>query len=41
MLDKGIGLGYVPAELSKTGTMLQIEVRDKKIPAKIIKPPFI
>jgi len=41
MLDKGIGLGYVPAELSKTGTLLQIEVRDKKIPAKIIKPPFI
>jgi len=40
-LSKGIGLGYVKTECSKDGTEIFIVVRNKKIPAKIVKPPFI
>lgn len=41
ILNKGIGLGYVPREYSKTGTEIGIEIRDKVMPAVIIKPPFV
>ncbi len=41
MLDKGIGLAYVPVEWSKIGTQIEIEVRNKLLPATIIKPPFV
>ncbi len=40
MLDKGIGLGYVPIELSDIGTPLEINARGKSLPAKIVKTPF-
>jgi aminomethyltransferase len=39
-LQKGIGMGYVPRILSKTGTQIHIQVRKKAIPATIIKRPF-
>ena len=39
-LQKGIGMGYVPRILSKTGTKIHIQVRKKAIPATIIKLPF-
>jgi aminomethyltransferase len=39
-LQKGIGMGYVPRILSKTGTQIHIQVRKKGIPATIIKLPF-
>lgn len=41
ILEKGIGLGYVPQEFSKIGTTIDILIRDKHIPATIIKPPFV
>jgi len=41
ILEKGIGLGYVKKEYSKIGTEIEILIRNKKIPAKIIKPPFV
>lgn len=41
ILEKGIGLGYVKKENSKIGTKLTIKIRDKFIPAEIIKPPFV
>lgn len=41
ILEKGIGLGYVKAEFSKIDTEIDIKVRNKFIPAKIIKPPFV
>ncbi len=41
ILEKGIGLGYVTKEFSKIGTMIDIKIRDKFIPAEIIKPPFV
>ena len=40
LLQKGIGLGYVPSAFAKPGTALAIEIRGKIIPAVIVKPPF-
>jgi aminomethyltransferase len=40
MLDIGIGLGYVPAERSKTGTELVVDVRGKPRRAEIVKKPI-
>ncbi len=39
-LDRGIGMGYVPAEAAKPGTPLEIVIRDKAIPAEVVRPPF-
>ncbi|KGL63576.1 glycine cleavage system aminomethyltransferase GcvT [Polaribacter sp. Hel1_85] len=39
-LKKGIGMGYVPRILSKSGTQIHIQVRKKAIPATIVKLPF-
>jgi aminomethyltransferase len=40
MLDVGIGLGYVPAELSKRGTELVIDVRGRPRAAEVAKKPI-
>lgn len=40
MLQKPVGLGYVPTEKSKVGTELIVDIRGRKIPMKIVKPPF-
>lgn len=40
MLDVGIGLGYVPAAQSKSGTDIVIDVRGKPRHAKIVKKPI-
>ena len=39
-LQKGIGMGYVAADHTKPGSDIDIEIRGKKQPAKVIKPPF-
>ncbi len=41
MLEKGIGLGYVKKGFTKSGTEIEIEVRNKMVKAEIIKPPFV
>jgi aminomethyltransferase len=41
MLEKGIGLGYVSKNDSKIGTAIQIKIRDKLVPAEIVKPPIV
>jgi aminomethyltransferase len=41
MLQKAIGLAYVPTELSKLGTEILIQVRNKTVKATVTKPPFI
>ena len=41
VLDKGIGMGYVAREYSAFGTHIFIKVRNKSIPAEIVKLPFI
>lgn len=39
-LNKGIGLGYVPTELSTVGSEIFIRIRNKDIAAKVVKLPF-
>ena len=36
-LEKGIGMGYVPP--GTTGA-IEIEIRDRRVPARIVQPPF-
>ena len=39
-LMTGIGMAYLPAEFSKIGNLLSIEVRGKLFPAEVVKKPF-
>ena len=39
-LNRGIGLGYVKKDFSSVGQEVKIQIRDKFIPAKIVKLPF-
>ena len=39
-LNKGIGLGYVPADLSAPDSEIFIRIRKNDIPAKVVKLPF-
>jgi aminomethyltransferase len=41
MLEKGIGLGYVETAYSQPDTEVLIGIRNRKIPATIVKPPMI
>ncbi|HUE76522.1 MAG TPA: glycine cleavage system aminomethyltransferase GcvT [Longimicrobiales bacterium] len=37
---KGIGMAYLPAEATKPGTAIEIVIRDRAVPAEVVKPPF-
>ncbi len=39
-LNKGIGMGYVPKAMSKSGTEIFIEIRRKPVKAQVVKIPF-
>jgi len=39
-LQKAVGLGYVESAFAKEGTEIYIKIRDQKIKAKVVKPPF-
>ncbi|MDO3627083.1 glycine cleavage system aminomethyltransferase GcvT [Mucilaginibacter sp. BT774] len=39
-LQKAIGMGYVKNEFAKEGTEIFINIRDNKVKAKVVKPPF-
>ncbi|MGY5849482.1 glycine cleavage system aminomethyltransferase GcvT [Salegentibacter sp. F14] len=39
-LEKGIGLGYVPADIAGVGNKIQIQIRKKAVPATQVKLPF-
>lgn len=39
-LQKGIGLGYVPAKFSAPGAQFQIDIRGRMHPAVVVKLPF-
>jgi len=41
VLNKGIGMGYVAKEYSAFGTLVYVKIRNKTIPAEIVKLPFI
>jgi aminomethyltransferase len=40
MLDRGIGMGYVPVELAQPETELTIDVRGKPRRARVVKKPI-
>lgn len=39
-LQKAIGMGYVKNDFAKEGTEIFINIRDNKVKAKVVKPPF-
>jgi aminomethyltransferase len=39
-VEKNIALAYVPAELAKVGTDVAVRIRDKDVPATVVKVPF-
>ncbi|HVW13419.1 MAG TPA: glycine cleavage system aminomethyltransferase GcvT [Mucilaginibacter sp.] len=39
-LQKAIGMGYVTAPFAKEGTEIFINIRDNKVKAQVVKPPF-
>ncbi|MDT8414045.1 MAG: glycine cleavage system aminomethyltransferase GcvT [Flavobacteriaceae bacterium] len=39
-LNKGIGLGYVPAQLAIEDTVIYVQIRKNLLPARIVKLPF-
>lgn len=39
-LQKAIGMGYVNTAFAKEGTDIYIKIRDNKVKAQIVKPPF-
>ncbi|MEM6533303.1 MAG: glycine cleavage system aminomethyltransferase GcvT [Myxococcota bacterium] len=40
-LGAPIGVGYVPASDASIGTEIEIEIRGKSVPARIVKTPFL
>ena len=40
ILNKGIGMGYVDVKNASTGAEILIGIRNKHIPAVLVKPPF-
>ena len=40
-LGQGIGMGYVPVAQAKIGNKIHIQIRNKMVPATIVKPPFV
>lgn len=40
-LNIGIGMGYVTKEHSKSETEINVVIRDKKVKAKVVRPPFL
>ncbi|HWD90235.1 MAG TPA: glycine cleavage system aminomethyltransferase GcvT [Mucilaginibacter sp.] len=39
-LQKAIGMGYVKSEFAKEGAEIFINIRDNKVKAQVVKPPF-
>lgn len=40
-LKIGIGMGYVATEHAVIGSEIYVSIRDKKLKAKVVKPPFV
>ena len=39
-LNLGIGMGYVPPEFAKAGTVIEIEIRGKRAAAVVVAKPI-
>ena len=40
-LNKGIGMGYIAKEYSAFGTQVFVKIRNKAIPAEVVRVPFV
>jgi len=40
-LGHGIATAYVPVDLAAEGTVLDVEIRRRTVPARVTKPPFV
>ena len=40
ILQKGIGMGYVPSRVAQPGSFILIDIRGRLCPAVVVKPPF-
>jgi len=40
-VKKNIGMGYVPTEFAKAGTVIEIEARGKRAPAIVVTTPIL
>jgi aminomethyltransferase len=40
LLQKGIGLAYLPVDYTAPGTPLIVDIRGKAVPAHVVKTPF-
>lgn len=40
-VQRNIALAYVPTRLAKVGTALHVRVREKAVPAKVVRTPFL
>ncbi|MEP7154035.1 MAG: glycine cleavage T C-terminal barrel domain-containing protein, partial [Nitrospira sp.] len=40
LMQKGIGMGYVPPAAALPGSHILIDIRGKSCPAVVVKPPF-
>ena len=41
VLDRGIGMGYVGPAQAAAGTPLTVSIRNREVPAEVVRPPFI
>ena len=41
VLNQGIGMGYISKAYTPFGTTIYVGIRDKKVPAEVVKLPFI
>jgi len=39
-LGIAIGTAYLPTAAAKEGTTFEVEIRGKRVPATVVKPPF-
>ncbi|HUG42230.1 MAG TPA: glycine cleavage system aminomethyltransferase GcvT [Longimicrobiales bacterium] len=37
---QGVGMAYLPIEATRPGTAIEVVIRDRIVPAEVVKPPF-
>lgn len=40
MLEQGVGMAYVPLAAARTGSTIQVRIRNRDVPAEVVRPPF-
>jgi aminomethyltransferase len=40
-LKRGVSMGYLPPELAREGQSVDVVIRNERVPAEVIRPPFL